>query len=694
MSALSNPLLENGLSQFDGTVNLDALAGVMDPGFSDQDGDGVPDHWNQELAPLHTNHRGYIGDDGSLYRKEVSISPEGEVTREYTDERLYFWTPPQELGRAPNDPASQEQAMAGPEGFGAAGLYTEAEIKEAWEADEGMGYLKEHTDWDSYWNFVQKTTDLFTDPTYNDMTDGNMTVGNFQDSPEYMALLEETGIPTQYVNDDGDVFNFNGTTYVKDYKTDDDIGVDVINSAFLGVIGSVVAGPLIAGALTGAGMGAAAAKAASSAIMSLTQDALTTGDLSFKDALLSAGTAYLGESFTGSFEDSLVDAVDKSEQIRDGLLGKFAEAGVDPNSAAGAELFDNLMNQYETLDTAKQVGGTVSDIVSSVWDAYKESPDYDVDYGGADPENTDIINNGTQNENDEFEEDFGVDTDIDMPTITPIDEDVDGGGGGGGDTGGDAGGDATSGDVTGGDTGGDVVSETQGQYEVIGRNPDGTVIVRDNIDGDVWILEGDWEEGDFVDEEQMVDATRGDGDIDSGTVDDTVTDDDDLITNSQIDILIDRGMTQEQAEANQESAINQGADANGDGMVTDEEWAEHTGGDGDSTTIGDDNTSTDTGGDITGGDGGDSTTPGGDGVDGDGVDGVGIDGDGTGGEGDGDGDGDGNGDGDGVGLLAGGGGDYTPEWGELFQYTTITPYQAKQLEPVRPYIAKARGMLS
>ena len=269
MSALSNPLLESGLSQFDGTVNLDALAGFNDPSFNDQNGDGVPDHYNQELAPLHTNHRGYIGDDGALYRKEVSISPEGEVSREYTDERLYFWTPPQELGRAPDTVEAQEQAMAGPQGFGAAGLYTEAEIKEAWEADEGMGYLKQHTDWDSYWNFIQKSTELFTDAEYNDMTDGNLSGANWQESPEYMALLEETGIPTQFVNDDGDVFNFNGTTYVKDYKTDDDIGVDVINSAFLGIIGSVVAGPLVAGALAGTGMSAAAAKAASSAIMSL-----------------------------------------------------------------------------------------------------------------------------------------------------------------------------------------------------------------------------------------------------------------------------------------------------------------------------------------------------------------------------------------------------------------------------------------
>ena len=83
-----------------------------------------------------------------------------------------------------------------------------------------MGYLKQHTTWDKYWSFIEQSTALFTNAEYNDMTDGNMTTGNWQDSPEYMAL-QRTAFLFIYINDDGDVFNFNGTTYVKDYKTDD-----------------------------------------------------------------------------------------------------------------------------------------------------------------------------------------------------------------------------------------------------------------------------------------------------------------------------------------------------------------------------------------------------------------------------------------------------------------------------------------
>ena len=46
--------------------------------------------------------------------------------------------------------------------------------------------------------------------------------------------------------------------------------------------------------------------------------------------------------------------------------------------------------------------------------------------------------------------------------------------------------------------------------------------------------------------------------------------------NSRIQELIEKGVSREDAEANQRSAIQQGGDLNGDGMVTDQEWAQHT----------------------------------------------------------------------------------------------------------------------
>ena len=58
----------------------------------------------------------------------------------------------------------------------------------------------------------------------------------------------------------------------------------------------------------------------------------------------------------------------------------------------------------------------------------------------------------------------------------------------------------------------------------------------------------------------------------------------------------------------------------------------------------------------------------------------------------GDGFGDGLGGGDEGGMMSGGGHD--PEWGELFAYTSVDGYKAKQLAPYKDAIIKARGMLA
>lgn len=372
MSELNNPLLAGG---FEGTVDLGAMQGIMDPSFTDQNGDGIPDHYNQELAPLHTNHRGYIGEDGNVYRKEISVDPEtGEASREYTDERLYFWNPPQELGdRGLNGDA--EAASAGRDKFGAAGLYTEAEIREAWDAKEGMGYLKEanpNLTWDSYWNFVQRTTELFTDTEYNDMTDGNMSADNFQDSPEYMALLEESGIATQYVNDDGDVFNWNGTSYSKDFKVDDSIDIGMINTMALGLIGGFVAGPLLATAL-GPTLGVAGAKAASAAITSMASQYMTTGEMDIKDALIAAATAYGGAKLGDMVKGAGIfgEVGEKMSEVS----GKFNDLITTGNSIADAAIKAggmSLLTQFVTTGEIDPMQAGIAALMAGGTQAFSE----------------------------------------------------------------------------------------------------------------------------------------------------------------------------------------------------------------------------------------------------------------------------------------------------------------------------------
>ena len=46
------------------------------------------------------------------------------------------------------------------------------------------------------------------------------------------------------------------------------------------------------------------------------------------------------------------------------------------------------------------------------------------------------------------------------------------------------------------------------------------------------------------------------------------------------------------------------------------------------------------------------------------------------------------------GMFGQSGGDYTPDWGELFGYTTLTPYQKKALKPYKDYIKDAKEQLS
>ena len=447
-AGLNNPLLKDN-SSFD----LDALSGlqsIWEPGYGDENKDGVPDHWNQELAPLHTNHRGYIGEDGNIYRKEITVDPDtGEVTREYTNERLYFWTPPQELGEAGNDQAALDSAVGGPQGFGAAGLYTKDEIQAAWNASEGMGYLKQHTTWDKYWSFVEQSTALFTDAEYNDMTDGNMTTGNWQDSPEYMALLAETGIPTQYINDDGDVFNFNGTTYVKDYKTDDSFDLNsFLKTVAVSALGAGAAAFFAPYLATAVGVSNSAAKTMITAALNIA-----------KDGEIDIGTAF-----------SLVGGPGGS------TLGEMAS-----NDDVLAEVIRAITDEITSPDN-------YGDNNEVVWG--------EIDY------------EGIEGEFDPDAPENPYDPDLIDPQLPqyPADE---------------GGGTEPSDDAVADPSNDGAPSENEGQYEVIGKTDEG-VIVQDKTDGDIYVIQGDYEIGDVIPESDMVDSGAG---VPAGDPDQTNTED-------------------------------------------------------------------------------------------------------------------------------------------------------------------------
>lgn len=202
-------------------------------------------------------------------------------------------------------------------------MRTEQEIRDAWNADQGMGYFQEanpHLSADDYIGFVSALDEMYASGqlTLNkhDELYAHREIGRGPNSDVFNEiLLEEAqrvkdyesqvvstimgawGIEDTFVNDDGDVFRFNGSNYTKTYKVDDHLGVGDYVKMGAGVLMSVYAGPLLASSMSGF-MSAGLAKAASSAIISQATALMNGQGLSLEDALMSAATSYGGSALT------------------------------------------------------------------------------------------------------------------------------------------------------------------------------------------------------------------------------------------------------------------------------------------------------------------------------------------------------------------------------------------------------------
>jgi len=222
-----------------------------------------------------------VGDDGNYYNGD--------------GERVYYWVRPRET----NSTFSDTGAETGSIGMDRGGYYTEAEIKSAWDADEGMGYFKKQTDWDSYWGFlterqgliqsgemIDPTSDAFTSDEYGTFTSdldptgtkpadnvgssfggrdeekyyakldaskadvSNQRMGQFVD--ENSELMAKYGIEPVIQNKDGDTFLFNGSTYVRTEKIDDHGHYgQLIGGALMGLATAGTVAPLITSAAGG-----------------------------------------------------------------------------------------------------------------------------------------------------------------------------------------------------------------------------------------------------------------------------------------------------------------------------------------------------------------------------------------------------------------------------------------------------------
>ena len=254
-----------------------------------------------------------VGDDGNYYNSE--------------GERVYYWSVPYETDSTMKDTGAETQGI----GQDMGGYYTEAEIRSAWDAKEGMGYFKERISWDNYMAFITERQGLIqsgdlpdpTDPAYMDnykATDSQFypkgeappanvgsSLGGGRDEEVYLAkqsaagqdmrnqamaafvdanaeLMAKYGIEPVFQNKDGDTFMFNGSTYVRTNKIDD-------HGHYGQLIGGALMGLATAGALAPVGAGLFGAGAVGKGVTAGVSNALTqaamTGSIDPRSVLTS-----------------------------------------------------------------------------------------------------------------------------------------------------------------------------------------------------------------------------------------------------------------------------------------------------------------------------------------------------------------------------------------------------------------------
>ena len=207
-------------------------------------------------------------DDFNTYQEEQALEglTQNEDGMYFNDEgqRVYVYRDSAELGDDSGGFKGENLVMR-----------TEAEIREAWEADEGMGYFKEanpQMDVDTYMEFIAEKDSMYASGVFDiNPHDDIYNTGHKGRGPNADAinavLAEEKanvqaaeaeanatlngkyGIQTTFQNEDGDTFEFNGATYTKTHKVDDHLGIGDYVKMGAGVLMSVYAGPLIASSL-------------------------------------------------------------------------------------------------------------------------------------------------------------------------------------------------------------------------------------------------------------------------------------------------------------------------------------------------------------------------------------------------------------------------------------------------------------
>ena len=272
-----------------------------------------------------------VGEDGQFYRNNAELTSEGWVSNIDYSEPVYYFTQPLEDDRYNNYGEASEDFSRN---YSQGNYYTKDEIKQFWDGDKGTGMdlFKEQNpnlDFDTYFNFVQESSSLYT---------GNINATYADNQEAVDALATKYGIATTYTDDDGQVWGFNGSglSQTRFVDTSIDFGGIIMSVAAGAMTGGVLAGPLTS-ALGSVGITGSAATAAVQGISSAAAQLITSGEVDLKQALISAATGYAG--------DKLGNALAASTEV-DGVIG---------------EISNTVSSTVDTLKTLTETGMPIVD---------------------------------------------------------------------------------------------------------------------------------------------------------------------------------------------------------------------------------------------------------------------------------------------------------------------------------------------
>jgi hypothetical protein len=331
------------------------------------------------IAEARDNRPGPVveGEDGEMYAQDSNYTLEGWETEQTGDTPLYYYANSQELGDVyeGNYFNRQEDGTISVQGR----YQSEADIKSEWDADEGMGYFKEANpdlDFDTYLSFIKDTSNLV-----------NQGLNRDEDPDPFNALADQYGINTSFQNDDGDMFEFNGSNFTKTFKTPNPEYGRMLVAAGAGAMLTPLATQFAAGALGSAGttMGIAAntnpllASAATTAgsavpsalasgigagVSSAASQALVTGNVDPKAVLVNAVLGgvnpgqYVAENFVPqqAVTESLTFGGTSPSNFLNGFVEGSVNAGltdlvqngnIDLKSAGTSGLLEGLVNSFK-----------------------------------------------------------------------------------------------------------------------------------------------------------------------------------------------------------------------------------------------------------------------------------------------------------------------------------------------------------